>query len=161
MHDSIILLATGGTIDDLEYDDEKNAPIRRQSLLPTLLTQPMRVQTLMQKDSQFISDADREKMLEAIRLTPESKILLTHGTKTMSETARYLGQKVSDKTVVITGCMILPSKDEGADARRHLEFALSRIASLPVGVFVLMNNTVFDWDNVRKNVEKGKFETLK
>ncbi len=162
--DKILILMTGGTIDDLEYDAEEHAPIGRSSNIPRLLQElkvkpDVTTRLVALKDSQFITDDDRLQILESIQSSNAKMIIITHGTKTMSQTAKFLGSKIEGKTVVLTGCMILPRHDKGEDARKHLAFALEKVQSIPFGVYIAMQNEVFDWDNVQKNVEKGQFET--
>ncbi len=164
MKDTILVLTTGGTIDDLEYDDERNAPTHRPSLIPSLLKKSgfsglFDIEEMMLKDSQFVTDADRMKILSRILQSTESRILVTHGTKTMAQTAKFLGPHIQGKTVVLTGCMTLPSDDHGNDAMSSLTFAIESLENLPPGVFVAMQEKIFPWDNVRKNIEARRFET--
>ena len=90
----------------------------------------------------------------------EDKIVLTHGTDTMSETAKMLAQKVKDKTIILTGAMI-PIKFGSSDGLFNLGSALAFAQTLPVGVYVAMNGRYFNWDNVRKNKDSGMFEEVK
>lgn len=159
----VLVLATGGTIDDLEYAKASDAPENRESIIPLLLEQINHgsdtiFEELMMKDSDFITNDDRQVILERIQRAEENKILITHGTNTICDTAKYLGDHINDKTVVLTGSMTLPSVDESKEALSSLEFALNKIQSLPDGVFVAMQEKIFNWNNVRKNMEEGKFE---
>ncbi|HRF20192.1 MAG TPA: asparaginase domain-containing protein, partial [Chitinophagaceae bacterium] len=90
----------------------------------------------------------------------EDRIIITHGTDTMSETAQYLAQKVKNKTIVLTGAMI-PIKFGSSDGLFNLGSALAFAQTLPVGVYVAMNGRYFNWDNVRKNKQTGMFEEVK
>ena len=85
---------------------------------------------------------------------------MTHGTDTMSETAKVLADKVNNKTIVLTGAMI-PIKFGSSDGLFNLGSALAFAQSLPHGVYVAMNGRFFNWDNVRKNKETGVFEEVK
>ena len=76
----------------------------------------------------------------------------------MVATAKFLGMHIKNKTVVLTGSMVLPSEDEAKDALASLSFALTQVRGLPVGVYIAMQGTTFRWDNVRKNAKKGRFE---
>jgi L-asparaginase len=89
----------------------------------------------------------------------EDKILITHGTDTMADTARFLAPLIEYKTVVITGAMI-PYKFGSSDGLFNLGSALAFVQSLPKGVYVAMNGKFFNWDNVRKNRQTGQFEEL-
>ena len=167
MEPGILIITTGGTIDDLEYSDESKAPSGRASIIPRLLGETglgrenMTIEQLMLKDSAFITDVDRKTLLNRIQTSSASRILITHGTKTMVVTAKFLGPHIAKKTVVLTGCMTLPSVDNSKDAIASLKFALESFKTLPSGVYVAMHGRIFDWKNVRKNIEKGVFETEK
>ena len=86
--------------------------------------------------------------------------MVTHGTDTMSETAKVLADKIKDKTIVLTGAMI-PIKFGSSDGLFNLGSALAFAQSLPHGVYVAMNGRYFNWDNVRKNKQTGVFEEVK
>jgi L-asparaginase len=90
----------------------------------------------------------------------ENKIVITHGTDTMSDTAQYLAQKVTSKTIVLTGAMI-PIKFGSSDGLFNLGSALAFAQTLPPGVYVAMNGRYFTADNVRKNKQTGVFEEVK
>jgi L-asparaginase len=164
MDDSVLVLITGGTIDDFEYDDENSAPARKTSTIPDLIRRSgvqgsVTTEVLMLKDSQFVTDTDRATILAALNASAATKVIITHGTKTMPDTAKFLGPSVSGKTVVLTGCMVLPSNDDSADALAHITFAFDQVRLLPAGVYVAMQGKIFNWNNVRKNHAKGMFET--
>ena len=89
----------------------------------------------------------------------EKRIIITHGTDTMAETARLLAKKIKDKTIVLTGAMI-PYKFGSSDGLFNLGSALAFVQTLSKGVYVVMNGRYFDANNVRKNKETGLFEEL-
>lgn len=156
----IKILITGGTIDDLEYDSEENAPKSRKSLIPELLQLArlkidFEYEVLMQKDSRFITDEDRELIYEKCQDAKADRIVITHGTLTMPDTAKYLGPKKLDKTVVILGSAVPANKDK-SDALFNLGAAITAVQLLSHGVYIAMNGKIFNWDNVRKY--KGYFE---
>ncbi len=160
--DQIRIIATGGTIDDLEYSREEDAPKRHNSLIPSLLTQARvallaAVTVLMQKDSKFITDEDREKIADTCRNTQEKRIIITHGTMTMPETARYLQKAQIPKTIVLLGSAI-PANKANSDALFNLGAAIAAAQLLQEGVWVVMNGKVFGAENVRKNMQTGVFE---
>ncbi len=133
--------------------------------LPEMLEQarnrvPVEVEVLMLKDSRYMSAQNREKMLEKCRACAEDKIIITHGTLTLPETARFLGEKIKDKRIVLLGAMI-PYTDEKSDALFTLGSAITAVQLLPKGVYVAMNGKIFAWDNVRKNKKVGEFEEIK
>lgn len=120
-------------------------------------TEPI-FEPLMQKDSADITDEDRQLILDRCIASPEDRMVVTHGTDTMTETARFLGQKgVGNKTVVLVGSFV-PLSQANSDAFFNLGYGLSAAQLLPPGVWVAMNGEVFEWNKVQKNKEKGRFE---
>jgi L-asparaginase len=108
-------------------------------------------------DSLDMHTANRLKVLESCRRAPEERIVITHGTDTMVETAGVLGEAGLAKTIVLTGAMV-PYVFSGSDAVFNLGCAVTAVQLLPHGVFIAMNGRVFAWDKVRKNKELGVFE---
>ncbi|HMY80651.1 MAG TPA: asparaginase domain-containing protein [Candidatus Absconditabacterales bacterium] len=162
---TIKFIITGGTIDDLEYEFEKDAPQKHKSLVPDLLRQSKitlkySIDELLQKDSRHINNKDRELVYKRCLECSEDKIIITHGTMKMPATAKYLGQKNIPKTIVLLGAMI-PANKENSDALFNIGAALSSVQLLPHGVYITMNGKIFLWNNVKKNLDKGIFETEK
>ena len=108
-------------------------------------------------DSLDMHPANRLRVLESCRGAPEERIVITHGTDTMVETAGVLGEAGLAKTIVLTGAMI-PYVFSNSDAVFNLGCAVTAVQLLPHGVFIAMNGRVFRWDRVRKNRELGVFE---
>jgi L-asparaginase len=108
-------------------------------------------------DSLYMTAAHRRSILQACLKSTEKHIVVTHGTDTMVETAKVLGPRIGDKTVVLTGAMV-PYKFGSSDGLFNLGSALSFAQSLPPGVYVAMNGRYFLWNNVRKNRRRGEFE---
>jgi len=160
---SIRIFVTGGTFDK-EYNELTGELFFKETHLPEMLnrarcTIDVTVRTLMMIDSLNMTDEDRELIVHQCRAAEEDKIIITHGTDTMSVTARILAEKVKDKTIVITGAMI-PYKFGSSDGFFNLGGALAFAQTLPPGVYVAMNGRYFTWDNVRKNRQTGQFEEL-
>ncbi len=160
---TVRLLITGGTIDDLDYTSEKTPLQKRTSLIPELLrharvTLECHCDEVFQKDSRHLNESDRDLLLRKCKECSEEKIIITHGTMTMSKTAQFLGGKNIPKTIVILGAMI-PANKKNSDAMFNLGAALSAVQLLPHGVYLTMNGKIFPWNNVRKNLKKGVFET--
>lgn len=107
-----------------------------------------------------MNDNDRAMILEKCKATKEERILITHGTDTMVETAQVLGKSISNKTIVLTGAMV-PFSFGKTDALFNLGTALAAVQILSNGVFIAMGGKIFPWDNVRKNKEIGEFENIK
>jgi L-asparaginase len=115
------------------------------------------VRTLMMIDSLEMTEADRVIIAEQCMATPGSRIVITHGTDTMAETARFLEERVSGKTIVLTGAMI-PYKFGSSDGLFNLGSALAFVQVLEAGVYVAMNGRCFAAGNVMKNKKTGSFE---
>ena len=118
------------------------------------------IRTLMMIDSLEMTDEDRALIVHQCNQCEENKIVITHGTDTMNETAKVLAQKIKDKTIILTGAMI-PIKFGSSDGLFNLGSALAFAQTLPAGVYVAMNGRYFNWDNVRKNKQTGVFEEVK
>ena len=117
------------------------------------------IRTLMMVDSLRLTDEDRQIIVHNCQKTPEDRILVTHGTDTMVETAGKLADSIKDKTIVITGAMI-PYTFGSSDGLFNLGSALAYVQSMPHGIYIAMNGRCFNWDNVRKNRKTGFFEEL-
>lgn len=157
----IKIFLTGGTIDKI-YSVSDGKLAFGKTHLPAMLKRAncragTAIEELMLEDSLDIADAERNRILEACRHAKEERILVTHGTDTMVETARLLGQSGLGKTIVLTGAMI-PYDLRDSDAFFNLGFAMSAVQQAPQGVYIAMNAQLFEWDKVRKNYDKGIFE---
>lgn len=119
------------------------------------------IRTLMMVDSLEMRDEDRALIIHSCTRTPASRILLTHGTDRMVETARHLAEAdIQGKTIVLTGAMIPYAFGTSSDGFFNLGSALAFAQILPPGVYVVMNGRYFEWDRVRKNRQTGTFEEL-
>jgi L-asparaginase len=157
----IRILVTGGTFDK-EYDEIGGKLYFRDTHLMEMLERgrsrvEVAVRTLMMVDSLEMTDADRLIILDHCLKAAEDRIVITHGTDTMAETARVLGPALRDKTVVLTGAMV-PFTFGSSDGLFNLGSALAFVQTLPPGVYVAMNGRYFHWDRVRKNTATGEFE---
>ena len=160
---AIKILITGGTFDK-EYDELSGKLFFKDTHLPEILklgrsNLPVSVRTLMMIDSLEMTDADREIIIGHCRQCSEAKIVITHGTDTMDQTARKLGEAGLNKTIVLTGAMV-PYKFGSSDGLFNMGSALAFVQTLPVGVYVVMNGRYFNWNNVRKNKASSIFEEL-
>jgi len=161
---TIRILVTGGTFDKT-YDELAGRLDFRDSHLPEMLRLgrcrvPVKVRTVMMIDSLEMTEGDRELLAASCRQAPEERIVITHGTDTMVETAAVLARGVAGKTIVLTGAMI-PWTFNASDGLFNLGSALSFVQVLPPGVYIAMNGRCFAWDNVRKNRQLGVFEPLR
>jgi len=158
----IRILVTGGTLDK-EYNQLNGELVFTKTHLTDILRQAkctvdVVIETVMLKDSLFMMNEDRELILSRVLAAPEDKIVITHGTDTMPKTAHLLGSAATGKTVVLVGAMI-PYSFVNSDALFNLGCAFSAVQLLSPGAYITMNGKVFAGDNVRKNRDKGEFET--
>ncbi len=154
---------TGGTFDK-EYNELNGELFFQATHLPEMLSLgrsrvSAEVTTLMMIDSLQMTQDHRDLIARACLEAPEDRIVVTHGTDTMVETARVLAGKVSGKTIVLTGAMV-PWKFGSSDGLFNLGSALAFAQVLAPGVYVSMNGRWFPWNDVRKNTAKGEFENL-
>jgi L-asparaginase len=161
---SIRVFVTGGTFDK-EYDELRGMLFFRDTHVPEMLRLgrcllDVSVQTLMMVDSLDMTEQERVDIVEQCRRCEEDRIVITHGTDTLVETAAALARDVDGKTIVLTGAMI-PYAFGSSDGLFNLGSALSFVQALPPGVYVAMNGRWFPWDNVRKNREAGTFEPVR
>jgi len=160
----IKLFATGGTFDK-EFNEINGGLEFKKTNLYELLELgrcklDIKIETLMMIDSLKMSDAERNYIIEKCKKENTHKIVITHGTDTMVETAEVLAKNIKDKTIILTGAMI-PIKFGSSDGLFNLGSALSFVQILEPGVYITMNGRYFNWDNVRKNKKIGVFERLK
>jgi L-asparaginase len=159
--DAIRVLVTGGTFDK-EYDELSGRLYFKDTHVPEMLRLarcrlPLSVETLLMMDSLDMKDADRAAIVARCSGCPEARLVVTHGTDTMADTARALVAARLAKTIVLTGAMV-PYAFGSSDGLFNLGSALSFAQVLPAGVYVAMNGRCFPGDRVRKNRETGIFE---
>jgi L-asparaginase len=159
----IQIYVTGGTFDK-EYNELNGALYFKETHLQEMLSKgrnrlDVKTDTLFMKDSLDFSDADRIQICDACLSVDANRILITHGTDTMTQTAEYLAGQISTKTIVLTGAMI-PYKFGSSDGMFNLGSALAFVQVLPPGVYISMNGKVFEAGKVRKNLERGEFEAI-
>ncbi|MCC6761253.1 MAG: asparaginase [Chitinophagaceae bacterium] len=160
---AIRIFITGGTFDK-EYDEITGQLFFKETHLPEMLKLGrsklnVDIRTLMMIDSLQMTPTDRELIAEQCIRCEHNRIIITHGTDTMVETAAVLAGKNIDKTIVITGAMI-PYKFGSSDGLFNLGSAMAFVQTLPKGVYVAMNGRWFNWNNVWKNRQTGIFEEL-
>ena len=157
---NIAILVTGGTFDK-EYNEIDGKLYFKEPHILEVLEKgrcrlSTRIQVVMMKDSLQMTESDRRQILEACKSCVESRIVITHGTDTMENTARFLAAEVLDKTIVLTGAMI-PYTFGSSDGLFNLASALSFAQVLPPGVFIAMNGGIFKSHDVYKDKELGIF----
>jgi L-asparaginase len=157
------IIVTGGTFDKT-YDEIGGRLSFGETHLPEMLRLgrsrvDVAITPLMMIDSLEMTDADRARIAQLCADCVETRIVVTHGTDTMVDTAAAIAAKVAGKSVVLTGAMI-PYAFGSSDGLFNLGSALSLAQALPSGVYVAMNGRFFAWDRVRKNRATGVFEEI-
>lgn len=159
----IAIFTAGGTIDKVYFDAkggyEVGAPMVRHILEQGRVTVDIPIVELLRKDSLEMTPADRSAVREAVGASEAMRIIVTHGTDTMVETAREL-EGLADKTIVLTGAL-QPARFADSDAAFNLGLAVGAVQVLPPGVYITANGQVFPARGVRKNTALNRFESLK
>ncbi|HKT32726.1 MAG TPA: asparaginase domain-containing protein [Gammaproteobacteria bacterium] len=156
------IFTTGGTIDKIYFDAQSEYEVGEPQIGEIL--REMNVQLrfditpLMRKDSLDMNDADRAHIRSAVTAAAEDRIVITHGTDTMTQTAAALAG-IPDKTIVLTGALN-PARFRGSDAMFNIGGAVAAAQIAQPGVYIYMNGRVFDARRVRKNRERNRFEDM-
>ena len=157
---SIAILTTGGTFDKVYFDANSEYSIGEPCISSILdegnVTSEYRVQSILKKDSLDINQEERELIKKSVIECEEGRIIIIHGTDTMVDTAKFL-EDIEDKTIVLTGAM-QPARFKKTDAVCNSGFSFAAALSLDKGVYIAMSGRIFSSDNVRKNIDLGKFE---
>ena len=155
----VLILTTGGTIDKLYFDAlssyQVGDTVVDRLLLTARVTLPYRIVELMRKDSLELTDADRAIIAAAVAEAPERRIVITHGTDTMTDTARALAH-VAGKTIVLVGALA-PARFAESDATFNLGMAFAAVQTAAPGVWIAMNGTMFNGARVRKDRSVNAF----
>jgi L-asparaginase len=164
MHsDPIRIFVTGGTFDK-EYNELTGELFFKDTHIADMLRLgrcrlETAVETLLMIDSLEMTGAHRRMILDRCAGAKERRIVITHGTDSMQQTAAVLGKGIADKTIVLTGAMV-PYTFGSSDGIFNLGTALAFVQTLPPGVYVAMNGKCFAWHSVRKNRKLGIFEVV-
>lgn len=159
MPEACLILTTGGTIDKVYFDvkstyavgDPQIGEVLRQAHVDL----PHRIVPVLRKDSLDLTEADRGLIRTAVGDSPERRVLVTHGTDTMTETGLALSG-IPGKTIVLTGAL-LPARFRDNDAVFNIGFALAAVQTLPEGVYIAMNGRIYNPSQVRKDRELNRF----
>lgn len=158
----IKILTTGGTIDKIYFDKKSEFqigdPKAKDVLKRANVVVDFEVESIMRKDSLDLTDKDRKIILDKVKGDLAKRILITHGTDTMVETAKAISE-VKDKTIVLTGSMY-PAEFRESDAIFNIGSAITAVQILSPGVYIAMNGRVFDPQKVRKNIKLNRFEDI-
>jgi len=157
----IKILATGGTLDKIYYDDNSEFHIGEPMAKPILeeanVTFDFEVESILKKDSHHMNDADREIIRLKVQQDLCDRIVITHGTDSMIKTAMCL-LEIENKTIVITGAM-QPARMRYSDSAYNIGVATNAVQLLEPGVYLAMNGQIFDPRSTTKNVAMSRFET--
>ena len=160
---SIKIIVTGGTFDK-EYNELNGELYFNKTHVSEMLKLgrsriDLKIATLMMRDSLHMNDSDVNDISRECKNSKEDKILITHGTDKMSNTAKILGKSIQNKTIVLTGA-IIPYAFGSSDGMFNLGSALAFVQTLPHGVYIAMNGRYFHYNNVNKNKKNGNFEEI-
>jgi L-asparaginase len=162
MRERIQIFVTGGTFDK-EYNELTGELFFKKTHIADMLKLGrcrlnVSIQTLMMIDSLQMTDADRHLILARCSRVAAKRIVISHGTDTMEQTAAVLGKGIRGKTIVMTGAMV-PYQFGSSDGMFNLGTALAFVQTLEPGVYVAMNGRAAPWHSVRKNRKLGIFES--
>ncbi len=158
----IKIYATGGTIDKVYFDAKSEYQVGKPQIEEILQDSNVafeyEVASILQKDSLEMTDIDRQKIRETIEKDESNQIIITHGTDTMIDTAKFLFG-IANKTIVFTGAME-PARSRYTDAIFNVGCAIGAVQNLPSGVYIAMNGCIYQADKTKKNYETKRFETF-
>ncbi|MDX2129660.1 MAG: asparaginase domain-containing protein [Chloroherpetonaceae bacterium] len=158
----IKFFTTGGTIDKVYFDAKSEFQVGQPQVVEVLeqahVAFHYEVVPILKKDSLEITPGDRELIRKTVEVDPCERIIITHGTDTMAETAHLL-LGIPKKTIVLTGAME-PAISRHSDADFNIGTAVAAVQALPNGVYIVMNGRIFHAENVRKNRAERKFEVI-
>jgi L-asparaginase len=158
----IKILAAGGTIDKVYFDAKSDYQVGPPNIMTVLDgLKPgfeYAIESILRKDSLELTQKDRQRIREAAARDKADKIIITHGTDTMVETAGFLAD-IKQKTIVLTGALE-PALFKTSDAVFNIGCAVAAVQILEPGIYIAMNGRVFPHDRVRKNVRMGRFEEI-
>ncbi len=159
---TIKFITTGGTIDKVYFDANSEYqigdPIIDELMEEANIHVTYKVQSVLKKDSLDMDSKDRDVIYKAVENSVARRIIITHGTDTMVETANLL-KSIEGKTIVLFGAM-QPARMRHSDAVFNLGFAVAAVQTLPEGIYIAMNGNIFTPDNVEKNRELERFEVI-
>lgn len=154
--------ATGGTIDKVYFDAKSEYQVGKPQVEEILKDSNVafnyEVESVLQKDSLEMTDEDRQCIREIIEKETCDKIVITHGTDTMVDTAKFL-IGIPNKTIVFTGAME-PARSRYTDATFNVGCAIGAVQSLQTGIYIAMNGVIYEADKVQKNYEAKRFEAI-
>jgi len=160
----IQIFITGGTFDK-SYNHISGNLFFEKTHIPEMLKRSksrlnVEVKTLMMIDSLEMTESDINNIIKECKDSKSKRIVITHGTDTMVNTARKIAKKINNKTIILTGAMIPYAFGSSSDGFFNLGSALSFVQTLETGIYIAMNGQYFNYNNVIKDKEKGYFKSL-
>ena len=159
---TIKIFTTGGTFDKVYFDAKSEfrigEPMISELLIEANVNFDYEIESILKKDSLDMNDSDRKMIRKKLESSSSKRIILTHGTDSMVETAKVL-KGIGDKTIVLFGSM-QPARMRYSDAHYNLGVATAAVQLLPPGIYLAMNGQIFDPDKVQKNRDAGRFEPV-
>ena len=156
----IQVFTTGGTIYKVYFDQKSEYQVGDPQAYGVLeranVVLDYQVESVIKKDSLDFTDEDRQLIRDRVASCPLNRIVITHGTDTMIETAKAL-EAIPDKTIAMTGSMY-PAQFRDSDAVFNLGCAVTAVQVLEAGVYIVMNGRIYHPHHARKNVELNRFE---
>jgi len=160
-------ILTGGTIDSY-YDGTKDTAVTNEhSVVPKFINvlklyEECEFTEVCMKDSRELNEADRQNILEAVVNSKTKRIIITHGTYTLPDTARYLQAKLKGHgKVIIFVCSMIPLEGfTPTDAGFNIGYAVAKSQELSEGIYVCMNGKIFVPDEVVKILSEGRFGSI-
>lgn len=167
MDNKIHVVITGGTIDSVWDGKQDTIVVAEQSIVPEYLKavklyDELEFSQVCMKDSRALTAEDRAKILETIENSAATKVIVTHGTYTMPDTAKFIeaNLKRKDQVIIFTGSMTPLKGFEFSDAPFNLGYTLAKVQELKPGVYLVMNGRTFTQDEVIKDLSEGKFSSI-
>ncbi|MFQ5675953.1 MAG: asparaginase domain-containing protein [bacterium] len=158
----IKIFTVGGTIDKIYFDKKSDYDVG-ESIIGDILREAnvsfdFECQAIMSKDSLDMTAADRQLVFDRVQQDTNKRVVITHGTDTMIDTARKL-MAIEGKVIVLTGSM-QPARFKASDAEFNVGCAIAAVQALPEGVYIVMNGCIFHPDKCKKNREHNRFENM-
>lgn len=158
----IKIFCAGGTIDKIYFDSKNTYEVGEPQVEDILKEAAIHfdydIESILSKDSLDMTDADRRLIFRKVSHDKASRIIITHGTDTMVETARHL-VPIQEKTIVLTGSLS-PARFKASDASFNIGSAVIAVQTLPAGVYIVMHGIIYNPGRVRKNMKKNCFEKI-
>ena len=158
----LLFVTCGGTIDKIYFDAKGEYAVGPPQVAGLLEEGNVgfgyEIVPAVRKDSLEMTAEDREAVRAAIAAHECRRVVVTHGTDTMIQTALAL-RGLEGRTIVLTGSM-QPARFRVSDAEFNIGTAVMAAQTLPPGVYVAMNGRIFDPEHSRKNVATNRFEAV-